>query len=86
MGLGLSLGIGWRGFGVNFGIWGMVGDGLNRHDVQAENCTIDVDKVIQESSTSYLQIIEDDEDYDDTLEQYNDEDVSLEEECNNNSD
>ena len=28
MGLGLSLGIGWRGFGVNFGIWGMVGDGL----------------------------------------------------------
>ena len=79
MGLGLSLGIGWRGFGVNFGIWGMVGDGLNRHDVQAENCNIDVDKVIQESSTSYLQIIED-EDYDDTLELYND-DV-----CNNNSD
>ena len=59
---------------------------INRHDVQAENCTIDVDKVIQESSTSYLQIIEDDEDYDDTLEHYNDEDVSLEEECNNNSD
>ena len=59
---------------------------INRHDVQAENCNIDVDKVIQESSTSYLQIIEDDEDYDDTLEHYNDEDVSLEEECNNNSD
>ena len=34
MGLGLSLGIGWRGFGVNFGIWGMVGDGLRAISTQ----------------------------------------------------
>ena len=55
---------------------------INWHDIQAENCTIAVDKVIQESPTC-LQIIEDDEDYDDTLELYNDEDANLAEECDN---